>query len=570
MSKPPAIALENDYYVANFETLAGFVVETYSDLLSSDELSWNQRVASLSDGARRLYIRLLMRRGSIYRVSRLNYEEISDIAQAADELAACALGSMQPPETLKLALKVFTKAELVQLLELDECRNLARVPLIDYILSGEEQSKAKYLESLCRADSWLRIAGHQHWALMQLCFFGNLYQDSSEFVLRDLGTVQYEQYPLEQHARAFSSRAQIDAHLRYFECEALFGCLDRRDTEALMGLAAALPQTQVQTQNQTQTDDFHLVRRVDRLRNHIARQLERLGQPQEALELYSLSTHPPARERRVRVHLSLGQWALANKVLQQMQYQPFNESEATTTSSLLVQCQKLQGLRPGARRVFKPATSTVVLRNTEGRVEELARTFYARQGPCFHAENALVNGVLGLFIWDILFHPVPGVFFNPFQSAPSDFYHAQFCQRRASLLAPRFEQLTDAAQLKERVLPAFTKHYGKLNPLVRWHRLSTELLNLAIERIPTAHWQALFARVLSDTRENTTGLPDLVLFAQAGGYEFIEIKGPGDTLQANQRRWMQYFDQQGISYRLVRVRYRVSEPAVNLAGKALY
>ena len=38
----------------------------------------------------------------------------------------------------------------------------------------------------------------------------------------------------------------------------------------------------------------------------------------------------------------------------------------------------------------------------------------------------------------------------------------------------------------------------------------------------------------------------------------VEVKGPGDALQKNQRRWMQYFAQHGIPHRLARVTWSIS------------
>jgi len=60
-----------------------------------------------------------------------------------------------------------------------------------------------------------------------------------------------------------------------------------------------------------------------------------------------------------------------------------------------------------------------------------------------------------------------------------------------------------------------------------------------------------------------TGFPDLVLFRDDDEfYEFIEIKGPGDTVQPNQLRWMQQFSENRIPYRVVNVRWAVSSPNV--------
>jgi hypothetical protein len=47
-----------------------------------------------------------------------------------------------------------------------------------------------------------------------------------------------------------------------------------------------------------------------------------------------------------------------------------------------------------------------------------------------------------------------------------------------------------------------------------------------------------------------------VYFPGTGGYCLIEVKGPGDSLQKNQQRWMQFFQAQEIAHRLDRVSWR--------------
>jgi len=554
MKERHAQELTNDYYLDNFHTVASFVAATYQDLLSQSEHQWFGRICSVSIQAQRLYIRLLNRRGSTFRLSRLRYPEIgANTGPAAEELAKCGLASCHAPEDWSILLGCFTRPELLDLLELHGLRNLCRVDLTTHIANCDNTLRDRYRRTLQGSDQWITLDGHKHWMLMQLCFFGNLYQDSSELVLSQLGTLTYMDYPLDPSCRAFVSRQQIDAHWRYFECEALLECIDRGDASGLLNLADSLPDTC--------DDDLNLQRRLDRIRNRIARQLERLGRTDEALRLFEASVHPPACERRVRIMMGRGQWQQALMLALQMCEQPYNEPERLTGLRLVNQCRKALGVSCRRLTSFKPASTKLVLRSDGTRVEELARRFYARRGTCFHTENTLVNGVLGLFIWDILFHPVPGVFFNPFQSAPADFNQPAFYQRRADLFEKRFAELDDKSGMVDRVLKAYQQHFGKQNPLVRWQRLSPEMLSLAVNRIPLAHWRALFDRILADTRENTAGFPDLVLFPEDAGYEFIEIKGPGDALQANQRRWMQYFDQHRVACRLVFVRYRSSEPA---------
>ncbi|MNH26775.1 VRR-NUC domain protein [compost metagenome] len=89
--------------------------------------------------------------------------------------------------------------------------------------------------------------------------------------------------------------------------------------------------------------------------------------------------------------------------------------------------------------------------------------------------------------------------------------------------------------------------------------LSEELLTLALECIPAEHLQRLFQRLLADVKANRSGLPDLVRFWPAEKrYEFVEVKGPGDKLQDNQIRWLQYCSDHGIPVSVCHVQWRES------------
>ncbi len=60
-------ALADNYYLANFHRLAGFVAETYRDILTPAERRWYGSLKGSSESAQRLYIRLLTRKGSVFR-----------------------------------------------------------------------------------------------------------------------------------------------------------------------------------------------------------------------------------------------------------------------------------------------------------------------------------------------------------------------------------------------------------------------------------------------------------------------------------------------------------------------
>ncbi|MBT3900954.1 MAG: VRR-NUC domain-containing protein, partial [Gammaproteobacteria bacterium] len=41
-----------------------------------------------------------------------------------------------------------------------------------------------------------------------------------------------------------------------------------------------------------------------------------------------------------------------------------------------------------------------------------------------------------------------------------------------------------------------------------------------------------------------------------GGYQLVEVKGPGDKLQANQIRWIRHFEQVELPFEVVNVQWR--------------
>ena len=536
--------LPSDYYLANFNHLVDFVDSTYRELLDDEERAWLQRLRELPKPAQQLYVRLIGRKATLFRISRLSYPEIESIPIAAGHLIEIGLASDGVGDDLSTLLRSFTKLELINRLALDDVSKLSRVELTDRIESADPATRLRYVDLLESADSWIKINGHHHFTLFSLCFFGNLYQDSSEFVRRDLGTLRYENYVINERQRPFTSRRQLESHLRYFECDANSRSIDFDDKSALLSLADQLPQRW--------PNDHHLDRRIDRLRNRIARQLERLGEYRQALTLYKESINPPGRERAARLLYKLEEYVHVKDVLAKIIAEPRGEAELQFAQQFSA---KIGVLRSKRVKPFKPQTTKLALKESEARVEIAAKDFFSQFGDCYYVENNLVDGVLGLFIWDIVFANVPGAFFNPFQSAPSDFYHQEFVDKRQILLDQRMQDLDDPIRFAARVREIYESRYGIANPLVRWHKLPEQLLSKALFRIPVEHWKSLFVRLLMDLRENSSGLPDLILFPADGGYELIEIKGPGDAIQKNQRRWMRYFSEHNIPSRVVNVRW---------------
>ena len=126
--------LPADYYLKNFTTLLDFVAATYDDVLSSQERGYYADFQRLSKSAQMLYVRLLCRSKSRFRLSKLSYPEIASLPAAAEELAEelaelglAELNPRLPPAEL---LALFTVPEIVKL---PLFYHQQKVPLIDRI-----------------------------------------------------------------------------------------------------------------------------------------------------------------------------------------------------------------------------------------------------------------------------------------------------------------------------------------------------------------------------------------------------------------------------------------------------
>ncbi|WP_078083809.1 VRR-NUC domain-containing protein [Microbulbifer mangrovi] len=548
------VELAPDYYLSNFRALVDFVVARYENLLSAGERGFYSRFCALATDSQRLYVRLLSRKGvpslagALFRQRKLAYAEISDLSAAVEELLASGLLQRNPSLALEEILPLFTKSELLISSPEPLPKSLKR-PAVEQALFAQDAAPIQH--SLMKDEPLLAVQAAEHFETFKLLFFGNLNQDLTDYVLRDLGLFRYENYPLEREQLPFRNRAQIEQHLCYYDCvtEAEFALT--ADANAINALVMRLP---------VGIDgDSTLHRRLDRLRLTLARQLERFEALTEADQLYRQCSRPPARERRARIAVTTGDAALGLTLCAEILANPHNEAESEFAQNFGFRTAKKAGCSenwPAPPR-HKPPTETVALPPTGERVEMLAADYLAPSSSgdqCFYVENTLFNAVLGLAIWDIMFAPIPGAFFNPFQVAPSDFRTPDFYPQRRAVFERRLTEL-EGGNLGIWVWRHFREKQGIANPLIAWEALPESLLALALERIPTQHWLALFRRLLGDISQHRNGLPDLILFPAQGSYELVEVKGPGDRLQQNQQRWLAYFARHRIPHRVLHVEW---------------
>ncbi len=136
---------------------------------------------------------------------------------------------------------------------------------------------------------------------------------------------------------------------------------------------------------------------------------------------------------------------------------------------------------------------------------------HRESAPVHYVENALITGLFGLLCWEVLFAPLPGAFFHPFQSGPADLYREDFVARRRERFDACLARLEDG-RYRQAIHDNWRMKAGIANPFVHWGALTEELLEQALECIPAEHLRACFERLLGNLRANRAGLPDLIQF----------------------------------------------------------
>jgi len=145
-------------------------------------------------------------------------------------------------------------------------------------------------------------------------------------------------------------------------------------------------------------------------------------------------------------------------------------------------------------------------------------------------------------------------------------FASNFASRRAPQIARCFAWL-ESARYRETIARHYHAKQAVQSPFVCWGLLSETLLSLALDCIAADHLRLYFTRLLQDLQMNRTGLPDLIqLMPAARSYCLIEVKGPGDRLQDNQRRWLHFCVAHALPAQVCHVDWQGREAAAGSSG----
>jgi hypothetical protein len=511
------------YYLHNFQAMLDTLRARDGDLLRADEREFIARLADLPPCARALLVRMVMRKGALFRAGRLVYPEIGDVATAVAPLVAFGWVEDAPHVTLDEWFGLLSKAELFKTLGLPpRAAAMRKAELLETLRNQftADQVAASVCANL--EERVYRLTVDDLCERLRLMFFGNFRQNLTDFVLADLQVFRFEKVELACDSRPFQTRGQVDAFLALYRSRELLHA-GADPLRALQALPAPIP------------DCEWLGERRDKLRYQIARALERAGSWAAALEIYADCAHPDAGRR------------------------------AALVQRRLCPAPRQRAPRPGADPPHFVLTLAPPVTGTS--VETLVRLHLGAESgeatQLYYVENALINSLFGLLCWRAVFAPLPGAFFHGFHHGPADLSSAGFSKRRAREFAACLAELDSGAYV-DTIRRQFAEKAGISSPFVAWGLLTPPLLETALNCFPAAHLAHWFEWILRDVTVNRSGFPDLVQFWPAAGrYRLIEVKAPGDRLQPNQRRCLDHCLLQDIPVSVCHVRWEEPAPSAH-------
>jgi hypothetical protein len=259
--------LPESYYLDNVLTLFDHVERVYADLLEPDQSAFLEQFGTLGDDAKKLYIRLLNRRHDWFRRGKLNYPEIGSIDTAIDELASCGCLKVNEDIDREILIPLFTRPELLKLMDDKAGLNKLKRAQLEAILF--EQDDDDFFDRLKSEGDLLRVMHQDEYQICQMLFFGNLNQSMTDFVLRDLGLHQFENYSIDPAHRPYRSRVEIQQHWLLHQLETSIDLPATNDSALLVEYFDMIPADIA--------SDSPAYSKRERMGYEIARQLERSG-----------------------------------------------------------------------------------------------------------------------------------------------------------------------------------------------------------------------------------------------------------------------------------------------------
>jgi VRR-NUC domain len=552
------IILPPKYYLEYFQYLLNFVDKKYQHILSENELFFLKEFRALPEDAQCLFIRFCNRRGAFFRLEKLKYEEIKDIPTVCKTLTDKKFISslaVAKPERMGELLDIFNKKELLDLaqsasLKVAQKSQIKKEELIDFLIDHIEFTQL--IEILSMSGQIVQVNYEAEVVMYRFLFFGSRHTDMSEFVVRDLGYRQYQAFDEDKLVAQFNNRQEVEDRLRVSLAKEDFHLMQENEISPPVIFTWFMDW---HTQFATQLSEVALPS-YERFLIQMGTYLERKQYFDEAMQIFSMTQQPPARERKIRILHKQKYNEEALQLAEQILYNYYNASERIFALDFIEKNKNTTTKKRHKKSVtieLENAESILLPIDWKYQVEAGAIAHYQAQGwHAAHTENYLWRALFGLLFWDIIFDTEALAIHHPLQRSPSDFYKPIFWEKRRNKLVERIDILNDTEAALEFLHVIFLEKYQHTNPLVEWFPALWSWLEAMIRKLPAAGLKQILLEMAKNLRENTRGFPDLFIW-NTDSYHFIEIKSPTDSLSNQQLFWIRFFATQQVKSQVVKV-----------------
>ncbi len=550
---PQEIILPPKYYLDYFRFLLEFVQRLYGHILNDDERQFIEIFDQLSEDAQCLFVRFSNRTGLFFRANKIKYEEIADIKDAINELKFNNL--LEELDDIHAGhideiLNLFTKEEWLKMAPPSELslRSLTKPNLIRYLKSAFHFKDI--ISGLDLLEPVVKVCAEIEMMMFKFLFFGNRHATMTEFVVRDLGKINFEHYQDDSYTARFNNRAEAEQKLMVSLTNETFYEKQQSATPPediylwFVSWNASLP-----TLSEVAQPSY------DRLVCKVALYLERQKLSEQALDVYQFTDKIPSRERRARLLLRLGMIDEAKALCEAMAAEPQNADERFFAIDFEQKLATKKRTKKSVTQFLHDAESITVSIDYRRRVEQGVSDYFVERGyQAVHSENYPWRGLFGLVFWDIIYDTNVQAIHHPLQRSPSDFYLPDFYLKRQTQIKQRLAELDTNERFLTNIETTFIQKFGTANVMVDWNEVLLLLCQIIIKNLTVSQLNVILLEMAQNLRENTHGFPDLMIWND-NDFELIEVKSPTDHLSAQQLYWLQLFKRENIAARVLRVEW---------------
>ncbi len=546
--------LASGYYWDHFQYVLRYVEKHYSEILSEDEFAFLQSYHDLSLPAQCLYLRLSSRRSNWFRTNKLQYQEIPDVEMACRALATVGFLQFLNPVSecsASTLLAIFTRKECGELAsafskDIRIPTAFSKAEAVEFLSSHFSQEEL-FEVLLDRFGHVVQPLETDRFEFIQFLFFGSTSRDMTDFVVRDLGHRQFMEVAEEDFIPFFSTR--LEAIQKWKISRWRLALRNLPPDESLDELAMDW-----EAEIWPMADELNdkSLGAFERSLFELARRYERHAQIDSALKLYERSLMPESLERRVRLLQKLGRktealdWARVGLEIS------LNPKELHFFEDFVAKQDAKMAIKK-VTQTLKAAEKVSIPQKYQGNVEVGVIHYFQKQGFEAHfTENHLWKNLIGLLAWDLIFDLSKQSFHHPFQYAPTSFHSEEFSVESLAEFSKLLDMLDDTDSCLAHLKKVSEMQQGIMNPYVDWFSFDLSVLAALLKHVSSESLKQVCLHFWKNASTHAKGFPDLFIY-RGQEYAFIEVKSPNDHLSAIQHDWHQFFREQKIEIKLLRV-----------------